>query len=364
MASAEDIAKSLSGAIGKNDDESTVDTFLDTGYAPFNHALSNKWNGGFACRRMAEMSGPPSAGKTAIATCAMAAAQRMGGIAAFSDHERSFSQILAPNLGLKINGTFIYKTPRTFEDSISLCVQAATHIREKKLIAPEAPIAWVFDSLASMVPQSVLMDMKTKKDRDPRTRNMNDTAALARATSAHFPAFNQYVEELNICAIFLNQVRTKIGVVYGDPRTTPGGDAPKFYSSQRVMLGATKITRGEGESKEVLGSEITGVVIKNKVSRPWLKATWRFMFMKDGTGRFDVERSMIEFLVAEKILPIGKPGFVMWNGVQKGKETLARLIEKEGKLKELIDMLPAAYEPATVAEIIEGAESEPETVAA
>src|SRR4051794_30740504 len=100
MASADDIAKALNAAIGKNDDESTVDTYLDTGYAPFNHALSNKWDGGFACKRIIEMSGPPSAGKTAIATCAMAAAQRMGGIAGFEDHERSFSLKLAPNLGL------------------------------------------------------------------------------------------------------------------------------------------------------------------------------------------------------------------------------------------------------------------------
>jgi RecA/RadA recombinase len=357
MASAADIAKSLAGIIGKNDDESTVDTFLDTGYAPFNHALSNKWDGGFACRRIIELSGPPSAGKTAIATCAMAAAQRMGGIAGFADHERSFSQHLAPNLGLKVNGTFIYKTPRTFEESISLCVKAATHIREKKLIAPEAPIAWVFDSLASMVPQSALIDMKTGKDRDASTRNMNDTTALARATSAHFPAFSQYVEELNICAMFLNQIRTKPGVVYGDPRYTPGGDAPKFYASQRAMLGASKIQKGKGAEAEVLGSEITAVCIKNKVSRPWLKATWRFMFQADGSGRFDVERSMIEFLEAEKIIATAKPGYVMWEGVQKHKETLARLIEKEGKLKDLMGMLPAVYTPPVVAEF-EAAEEE------
>ena len=358
MASAAEIAKSLAGIIGKNDEESTVDTFLDTGYAPFNHALANRWDGGFAIRRIAELSGPPSAGKTAIATCAMASAQRMGGIAGFSDHERSFSQILAPNLGLDCKpGRFVYKMPRTFEESISLCVRAATHIRDKKLIAPEAPIAWVFDSLAQMVPQSALFDMKTGKDRDPSSRNMNDTTALARATSAHFPPFAQYVEELNICAIFLNQIRTKPGVVYGDPRYTPGGDAPKFAASQRVMLGASKIQKGKGAEAEVLGSEITAVCIKNKVSRPWLKATWRFMFQADGSGRFDVERSMIEFLESEKVLATAKPGYVLWEGVQKHKETLARLIEKEGKLKELMALLPAVYMPPVVAEF-EAAEEE------
>lgn len=352
MASAEDIAAALAGAIGANDEESTVSQFLDTGYAPFNFALSSRWDGGFAVGRIVEMAGPPSSGKTAIATAAMASAQRMGGIAGFNDHERSFSQKLAPNLGLNITpGPFIYKTPRTFEESISIVVKAASLIREKKLIAPDAPICWVFDSLASMVPQSVLIDQKTGKDREADTRNMNDNTALARATSAHMPAFSQYCEELNICAIFLNQVRTKIGVMYGDPRTTPGGEAPKFYASQRVMLGAGKITLGKGAEAEVLGSQITAAAIKNKVARPFLKATWRFVFEPDGSGRFDVERSTIEFLDAEKRLEQSGPGFVKWEGKRIAKASLAAKIRKEGKMAELLALLPPAYEPPIVDEV-------------
>lgn len=351
MASAEDIAASLSGAIGGNDPESTVKNYLDSGFAPFNYALASRWDGGFAVGRVIEMSGPPSSGKTAIATAAMADAQRQGGIAGFCDHERSFSAKLAPRLGLDIKpGLFVYKTPRTFEESISLCVRAATHIREKKLIARDAPIAWVFDSLASMVPQSVLMDMKTGKDRDPSTRNMNDTTALARATSSHLPAFSQYVEELGICAIFLNQVRTKIGVVYGDPRTTPGGDAPKFYASQRPMLGTKKLTKGTGDSAEVIGSEITAIMIKNKVCRPFLKATWRFMFQPDGSGRFDVERSMIEFLEGQKILAGPRPGYITWGGKQMHKEALARQIEADGAMAELMELLPVKYDAPVAVE--------------
>lgn len=355
MASAADIAKSLLGAIGANDEQSTVTQFLDTGYPPLNYALSSRWDGGPAVGRVVEVAGPASSGKTALATKCMASAQKMGGIAAFMDHERSFQSPLAVNLGLDTSpGRFIFKKPRTFEESLTLTVTAAQHIRSKGLIPPIAPLAFVYDSLASMVPQSALFDAKTGADKPMDARTMHDNTALARATSAAFPAFNQYCEELNICAIFLNQIRMKIGVLYGDPRTTPGGEAPKFYASQRVMLGAKKIQRGKGDEAEVLGMEISAGVNKNKVARPFLKASWRFMFRPDGSGHFDMERSMIEFLEGEKILKTVSPGYVEWNGKRMHKEALARDIEKNKAFGELIALLPKAYEPPIAAELAIG----------
>lgn len=352
--SADDIMAALAPEIGQNDDESTVSQFLSTGYPELDFALSSRWDGGFPVGRIVEMAGPPSAGKTAISTVAMATAQAMGGIAGFSDHERSFSLKLAPNLGLDVTpGRFIFKKPRTFEESISFMGLTASTVRKKKLIAPEAPIIWVFDSLASMVPDSALFDAKTGKEKSASDRTMNDNTALARATSAHMPAFAQHCEEYNICAIFLNQVRTKIGVMYGDPRTTPGGDAPKFYASQRIMLGASQIKKGT----DIIGSEVGATIIKNKVSRPFLKASWRFMFKEDGTGRFDVERSTIEFLEREGWIEKGRPGFVKWDGKEIGKEELARKIEAAKAMNELRALLPKAYEPPTVA-VIDPAEIE------
>lgn len=356
MASAEDIAKSLSGIIGKNDEEATVSQFLDTGYPPLNYALSNRWAGGIPVGRQSEIAGPGAAGKTAIATAALASAQKMGGIAGVCDHEHSYSLGLAPRLGLDVTpGKLVYKKPRTFEDSLTICIKSAMHIREKKLIAPEAPIAWLFDSLASMVPQSALYEIKGGKvigDKEAGDRNMNDNTALARATSAHFPAFNQYIEELNIAAIFTNQIRMKIGVMYGDPRKTPGGESPFFYDTIKLMLGtAAKITKGTGADAEILGVEISGVVAKNKIVRPFRKANWRFIFQNDGYGRFDVERSLVEFLAAEKMIEAGRPGFVKWEGKEIGKETLARKIETEKAFDKLCALLPPAYEPPTVTEI-------------
>ena len=345
MTSASDIAKSLDGIIGHNDDPSTVTQFLSTGYPELDYALASRWDGGAAVGRMIEIAGPPSAGKTAIATAIMANAQKQGGIAGFNDHERSFSTILAPKLGLDIKpGRFVFKKPRTFEASIALCVLAAQHIREKKLISPHAPIAWCFDSLASMVPQTALFDAKTGVEKTAEQRSMHDNTALARATSAAMPAFAQHIEELNICAIFLNQVRTKLGVLYGDPRTTPGGDAPKFYASQRVMLGSAQIRK----DKDVLGAQITAQIIKNKVARPFLGATWRFEFQPDGTGKFAYYRSLIDFLNREKLLETAG-AYIVWGGVKHYAAALAEKLEKAGAWNELIALLPKAYEPPVVA---------------
>lgn len=349
MASADDIAKALIGAIGGNDEEATVKQFLDTGFPPLNGASSASWDNGGPVGRVIEIAGPPSSGKTAIATKMMAAAQAAGGVAGFNDHERSFSLVLAPRLGLDTTpGRFVYKKPRTFEESVAIFSLAVSTIREKKLIAKDAPIVWVFDSLAAMVPQSILTDSKGK-ERSAEDRNMNDNTALARATSAHFPAIAMLAEQYNVLVIFLNQIRTKIGVMFGDPRKTTGGDAPAFYFSQRLWLSASQIKKGT----EIIGMEVTGKFVKNKIARPFQEAKWRFMFQPDGTGRFDAERSLVDFLEEEGCLEKGKPGSVMWDGKQINKEQLARQIEAEGaagfaKLKAL---LPAKFVPKIVAEV-------------
>ena len=360
MASAAEIAKSLMGVIGENDDETTVTSFLDSGFPPLNDASSANWDNGFPVGRMIEIAGPPSSGKTAIATAAMAAAQKAGGIAGFMDHERSFSLTLAPRLGLDTTkGRFIFKKPRTFEESLQMCIVAANHIRKNKLIDKSMPICWVFDSLAAMVPQSALYEMKNGKvvgEKSLEDRNMNDNSALARATSNAFPAFAQACEELDICAIFLNQMRMKIGVMFGDPRKTTGGQAPEFYFSQRLWLSSSQIKKGT----EVIGQEVTGKFVKNKIARPFMEAKWRFMYQPDGTGRFDRERSLVEFLDSNGLFPekdssgkAAKAGSVIWEDKAIPRETLARKIEQEGEagFEKLKALLPASYEPEVTAEL-------------
>jgi protein RecA len=345
---AADIMKALISVIGDNDSEATVTQWLDSGFPPLNHASGSLWTAGFPVGRLVEIAGPPASGKTALATAAMAAAQKQGGVAGFMDHERSFSLTLAPRLGLNTTpGALIYKKPETFEESVAIFTLAVKTIREKKLIKPDAPICWVFDSLAAMVPNSIYYDSKGKP-RDPGDRNMNDNTALSRATSAHFPAIAQIAEAHNVCVIFLNQLRTKLGVMFGDPRKTTGGDTPAYYFSQRLWLSAAQVKKGT----EVVGMQVKGKFMKNKASRPYAEASWFFMFEPDGTGRFDREKSLIEFLAEQKILPAGsKAGTVEWNGKQYPKDVLAKAIRETGKFDALVAMLPKEYDPPVAAEV-------------
>ena len=285
----------LEKMFGKNDISQGPTTFLNTGYSPLNFAISSDFDHGLPAGRMVEMFGPPSSGKTAIATKVMASAQQAGGLAAFFDHERSFEIKLARGPGFDLSeerGKWIFKTPDTFEEAIAITMRLASFVREQNKISDKAPIVCCFDSLASMVPMS-------KFGKDVTAMTMHDNTALARATSSSFPALSQTCEKYNMLALFLNQVRQKPGVSFGDPNTTPGGAAPEFYSSVRIRLGASRITAGEGANSQTIGTKVTATCVKNKISRPFRKATWDFMFQEDGSGHFDITRSLINYLVAE-----------------------------------------------------------------
>lgn len=350
MSTPDEIAAAL-GGLAKHDEQSTVTHFLDTGYPPLNYALASRWDGGLPVGRIVEIYGPESSGKTAIATMAMISAQKAGGYAGFSDHERSFQQYLAEGMGLDPHpGRFLYRKPNTFEESLALCVEVAMTLRDKKLIAPEAPICWVFDSLAFMTPNSAFYDPKTGKPKPLGQRSMHDNTALARATSANFPAFAQLCDDLGICAIFLNQIRLNIGIVYGNPETTPGGKTPKYVFSTRISLGATKVQKGKGSEAEVMGTEITARMVKNKVARPFQTATFRLDYTDEGQARFNFHRSMIEFLKEEKILK-ESAGWIEWEGKKYYASVLAdKLMNEPDGYDKLKALLPSSYEPPVVAE--------------
>lgn len=317
------LADALKKEIGVNDDLDTTLDFLSTGYPPLDYAISSKWEGGgMPVGRIVEMFGPPSSGKTAIATKVMIEAQRRKGVAFFSDHERSFEQRQAVGLGLSLDpDQFIFKRPQTFEQSISMAMNTARVVREKKLIPKEAPIVWVADSLASMVPMS-------KFGKNVDEFNMNDNTALARATSASFPSLNQFCETYGMLALFLNQVRTKVGVMFGDPTKTPGGDSPEFYASVRIKLGRSQIKKKVDGKDAVVGQQIGAECVKNKVSAPFRKAKWNFMFNEDGTGSFDVIGSMIDLLVEKKLLEMESKRIV-WDGKTLHRSALIKQLETE-----------------------------------
>ncbi|MBV6635049.1 MAG: hypothetical protein KI788_03970 [Mameliella sp.] len=321
----------LGAAIGANDDPTTVETWLNTGHPLLNDALSGSYHGGFPGGRMVEMFGESSSGKTAIATEVMKCAQQLGGVAAFFDHENSFDHHLAEQNGLNVNDRWIFKTPDTFEQSIDIAVKAAAAIRDRKLIDKKAPIVFVFDSLASMVPRS-------KLDKETSEYSMHDNTALARATSAAFPALAKFCQSNQFTAMFLNQVRKKPGVTYGDDTSTPGGQSMEFYASVRVQLSRTML-KDSKDKKNVLGQTVKAFMKKNKVHRPFERAEWDFTFREDGTGFFDPIGATIDYLVKEGALEKGG-NFIKWDDKKLYRADLIKRINDSGDREQLYKLLP------------------------
>ena len=311
--------------IGDNHAPTTVSHWLNTGHPLLNDAISGSYHGGMPSGRIVEMFGPASCGKTAIATEVMIAAQKAGGVAAFMDHENSFDHNLATSNGLDPIKNWIFRAPDTFEESIALTFKAVATIREKKMIDPKAPIVFVYDSLASMVP-------KSKFGKDVDEYNMNDTTALARATSSLFPSLSKMAEKFDFLALFLNQVRVKPGVVYGNPETTPGGSAPEYYASVRLSLKRAMM-------KDKKGQTVKAECVKNKVHKPFEKAEWDFVFTDEGTGRFDPVGSVLDHLV--EIGVVTKAGHRLeWDGQKLFRDDVVDRINKSGDRVQLYKLLP------------------------
>jgi len=337
------LAAAMEAKVGKNDDTTTVTRWLDTGYAPLNQAISGLYEGGMPQGRIVEIFGPESCGKTWLATQLMIACQKAGGVAGFHDHERSFDLGVAEKIGLDPRpGRFFFKKPETFEQSVALFIKAVAAIRDAKVIPHDAPLVWVFDSLAQMVPMA-------KMAKDVTELNMNDTTMLSRVCSAILPAMAQVAEKHNVLVIILNQIRQKPGVAYGSPDYAPGGKTRDHACSVRIQLGASRIMRDEGGEKVMVGQEVKAVVIKNKVNRPFLSVKWRFIFGDDGVGRFDVAGSLLDIALAKKLLPMNGSRVTWTNGKSYHKGELAKQLEAEGKTGELLAILQAGGVTADVA---------------
>ena len=315
----DDVAAALEGAIGKSVDRTmNVSRFISTGFKPLDFAISSmKDGGGLPSGRICEISGPSAVGKTQLATQLMIETQKIGGVSVLADHERSFALALARRLGLDTSpGRWSLIQPRTFEASVQSFMRGTEAIRKIKG-KRDIPVTWIVDSLASMIPQSQL-----SKEADEQT--MADQVALARATSLHFKTLALIAEEMDVLLVFLNQVRTKPGVVYGDNLYTSGGDAPKYYSSVRIMLSARQLSEGSGEDKEVVGNAVSAKIIKNKVARPHLKTSWAFKYREDGTGYVDLAGSYLDILINKGVLESAHGQRVVWvDGSKPFKKKLA-----------------------------------------
>lgn len=298
------LAAALDAEMGGNSEAVGISQYLDTGIPELNFALSGRYDGGAPVGRLIEIFGGASCGKTFLATMIMIACQKKGGIAFFSDHERSFEPVLAQSLGLDTSpDKFRYKRTETVEEALDTACKMAMIIRQKGLIPDDAPLVYVIDSIASAVPHQKLYDDKGNR-REVGDFKMNDSLALAKSLSQSLPSVVQMTGDNNMMVLALNQIRMKPGVMYGDPLTTPGGNAMEFYASTRLSLGKSEITNGKkGKEKEVFGFQINAKTTKNKVARPFINSSWQVRFNVEGLGvSIDQVATNLDFLIRKGII--------------------------------------------------------------
>ena len=276
--------------------------------------------GGYPRGRIIEMYGPESSGKTTLALHAVAEAQKLGGIAAFVDAEHALDPVYAKNLGVNIDDLWVSQ-PDSGEHALEIT---------ESLVRSGAVDIIVVDSVAALTPQKEIEGDMGDAQMGIQARLMSQ--ALRKLTAI--------VGKSNCVIIFINQIRMKIGVMFGNPETTTGGQALKFYTSVRIEIRRTESIEGKGD-EDAVGNRVRVKIVKNKVAPPFRKTELDIYFGK-GINKY---ASLLDSAVKHGI--IDKKGAWFTQGevkVGQGHENAVAFIERDPEYaanleKQLRDMI-------------------------
>jgi recombination protein RecA len=262
--------------------------------------------GGYPKGRIVEIYGPESSGKTTVALHAIAEIQKQGGRAAFIDAEHALDPIYASKLGVDIK-ELLLSQPDTGEQALEIC---------EALVRSEAISIIVIDSVAALVPQAEIEG----------EMGDNHVGLQARLMSQALRKLSGTISKTNTIAIFINQLREKVGIMFGNPETTPGGRALKFYSSIRLDIRrAEQIKQGES----IIGNKTTIKVVKNKVAPPFKIANVEIMY-----GEGISKTGELTDLAADANIIEKSGAWYSYKGekIGQGKENVKQLLKDNPKL--------------------------------
>ena len=290
--------------------------------------------GGLPRGRVVEIYGPESSGKTTVALHVVAEAQKMGGVAAFIDAEHALDPVYARKLGVDVDQLYVSQ-PDTGEQALEIC---------EALVRSGAIDIVVIDSVAALVPKAEI------------DGEMGDSfvGLQARLMSQALRKLTGIVNKTNSTCIFINQLSEKVGVMYGNPETTPGGRALKFYASVRI-----DIRRGEQlkDGTTVVGNRTKAKIVKNKVAPPFRTAEFDILY---GEG-ISKEGSLLDNAVALDI--IHKSGAWFSYGDQRigqGRENTRKFLKENPETAAEIDKLVRAELMGKNAPIVQSASDDDE----
>ena len=264
--------------------------------------------GGYPKGRIIEIYGPESSGKTTLAIHAMAEAQKAGGIAAFIDAEHAFDRFYAAKLGVDVDNLIISQ-PDNGEQALEIADQ---------LIRSAAIDIVVVDSVAALTPKAEIEgDMGDNK-----------VGLQARLMSQALRKLTATINKTNTTCIFINQLREKIGVMFGNPETTTGGNALKFYASVRLDIRKSSAIK---DGDEVIGNEVKVKVVKNKVAPPFRRAQFEILFGEGICRVGEIVDLGVEYGILEK-----SGSWFSYNGskLAQGKEGAKKVLKDNPELCE------------------------------